>query len=209
MIFKKKNAAAAEDLCEDLGQAEDAENAENDPEKAAGPDTSSVEGLDEALNQAEKEVAKSDPAKTLEKALSEEKDRTLRLYAELDNVRRRAARELVEERKYSGMDVIRAILPVIDNLQRAIDAAEKQNADDPLLEGVRMVYQQMIDALKQNNCTKIEALNQPFDPKFHQAISQMPSADVADGSVLIVAQDGYLLHDRVVRPSQVVVSKKP
>ena len=71
-----------------------------------------------------------------------------------------------------------------------------------------MVYQQMIDALKQNNCTKIEALNQPFDPNFHQAITQMPSVELAENTVMIVTQDGYILNDRVVRPSQVVVSKK-
>ncbi len=213
MIFKKKNQNADES-CVDLGQNPDAAadsdlSAENERTNAKDSvDTSSVDGLEDALNQAEKEVAENDPVKELEKALSEEKDRTLRLYAEMDNVRRRAARELVDERKYSGMEVIRAILPAMDNLQRAIEAAEKLNADDPLLEGVRMVLQQMSDALKKNNCTKIEALKQPFDPNFHEAISQMPSAELPENTVMIVAQDGYILNGRVVRPSQVVVSKK-
>jgi len=208
MFFRNKNN---EEVCEDLG--ENSENPQNDEQEQQTPevDTSQVEGLEEALKEDEpkKEEAPKDPVKELEKALADEKDRVLRLYAELDNTRRRAAREMVEERKYSGMDVIRAILPVMDNLRRAIDAASQQNADAPLLEGVKMVYQQMTDALKQNNCTKIEALNQPFDPNFHQAISQMPSEEIPENTCMIVAQEGYMLFDRVVRASQVVVSKKP
>ncbi|MDO4858570.1 MAG: nucleotide exchange factor GrpE [Thermoguttaceae bacterium] len=205
MFFKNKNN---EEIYEDLGDnTEDDELEQQTPEV----DTSKVEGLEDALkgDEPKDEDVPKDPVKELEKALAEEKERTLRLYAELDNTRRRAAREMVEERKYSGMDVIRAILPVMDNLQRAIDAASQQNADDPLLEGVKMIYQQLTDALKQNNCTRIEALNQPFDPKFHQAISQMPSADVPENTCIVVAQEGYMLFDRVVRASQVVVSKKP
>lgn len=179
--------------------AADASNAEN------AADEPIVEGLEEAVEQEEK----ADREAELQKALADEKDRSLRLFAELDNVRRRAARELVEERKYSGMEVIRAILPVMDNLQRAIEAASQQSENDALLEGVKMVYQQMTDALKQQNCTKIEALNQPFDPNFHQAISQMPNEEMEANTVMFVSQEGYVLHDRVVRPSQVVVSRKP
>ena len=205
MFFRNKNN---EEIYEDLGDnTEEDELEQQDPEV----DTSKVDGLEDALkeNEPKEDDAPKDPVKELEKALADEKERTLRLYAELDNTRRRAAREIVEERKYSGMDVIRAILPVMDNLQRAIEAATQQNADDPLLEGVKMIYQQLTDALKQNNCTRIEALNQPFDPNFHQAISQMPSADVPENTCIVVAQEGYMLFDRVVRASQVVVSKKP
>ncbi len=211
MIFKRKNNNNGE-MGEDMEQkpetcADVTEICEN-TETVENP---TVEGLEEALEEARNEATEStsDPAAVLEKALQEEKDRTLRLCAELDNVRRRFAREMMDERKYSGIEVIRAFLPVMDNLQRAIVAAEQQNADAALLEGVQMVYQQMTDALRQNHCTKIEAQDQPFDPNFHQAISQMPNADLPDNTVMIVALDGYMLHDRVVRASQVVVSKKP
>lgn len=156
-------------------------------------------------------MAEENPAlveiKRLEQELSEERNRALRFRAELENVRRRASRELEEEHRYSGMDVIRDILPVMDNLQRAMEMAEKQNADDPLLAGVQMIFQQLETALERNHCKRIEALHQPFDPNFHQAISQMPSEEFPDNTVLIVAQDGYMLSDRVVRPSQVVVVK--
>ncbi|MDO4570620.1 MAG: nucleotide exchange factor GrpE [Planctomycetia bacterium] len=186
-------------------------NKKNDRE-AAPPEESQEELFDETSQSCES-VLEGDPAtekiSELEAALKEEKDRAIRCYAELENVRRRSAKELADERKYSGMDVIRSLLPVLDNLQRAIEAAEKQNADDPLLEGVRMVLQQFVCALEHNDCKKIEALHQPFDPNFHQAISQTPSCDFPENTVIMVTQDGYTLADRVVRPSQVIVSRCP
>lgn len=204
MIFKKKTSP------EETPQSDVSEqNDEQAEEVQNAVDEAVVDGLEEAVADAE---TAADPVAELQQALEEEKERSLRLYAELDNVRRRASRELLEERKYSGMEVIRSILPVMDNLQRAIEAASAGTADganDSFLEGVRMIYQQMTDALAKNHCTRIEAQDKPFDPNFHEAISQMPNADVPENSVLFVAQDGYLLHDRVVRPTQVVVSKKP
>ncbi|MDO4585360.1 MAG: nucleotide exchange factor GrpE [Planctomycetia bacterium] len=165
----------------------------------------------EELAATEENVAEENPAlaeiQRLEQELADERNRALRFRAELENLRKRSARELEEEHRYSGMDVIRDILPVMDNLQRAIEVAEKQDADDPLLAGVRMIFQQFETALERNNCKRIDALHQPFDPNFHQAISQMPSEEFPDNTVLIVAQEGYTLADRVVRPSQVVVVK--
>ncbi len=201
MIFKKKTSP------EDAPQTDAPEQNEELAEEVQNTvDETVVEGLEDAVS--EEETA-ADPVAELQKALEEEKERSLRLYAELDNVRRRASRELLEERKYSGMEVIRAILPVMDNLQRAIEAASAEGTNDALLEGVRMIYQQMTDSLTKNHCTRIEAQDQQFDPNFHEAISQMPNADVPENTILFVTQEGYLLHDRVVRPTQVVVSKKP
>ncbi len=208
MIFKKKNSNLNESA--DAEQAAQDEAVETQNEENQEPTPDFVEGLEEAQENTEEEKQPEvDPVKELETALQEEKDRVLRLYAELDNVRRRASRELLEERKYSGMEIIRAILPVMDNLQRALDSAAKTNEGDPLFEGVQMIYQQMTEVLKKNHCTRVEALDQPFDPNFHEAISQMPNPDVDENTVIYVTQEGYLLHDRVVRPAQVVVSKKP
>ena len=143
----------------------------------------------------------------LEKALADEKERSLRILAELENYRRRSARELDDANKYRSMDVIREMLPVMDNLARAIEAAEKRDPDDPLLAGVRMVYQQFLKALENQKCVKMDALHQTFDPNYHQAIQQFASAEHPANTVICVAQDGFLLLDRVVRPAQVVVSK--
>ena len=168
----------------------------------------------DALNDAEEPVKEAeDELSALKKELAEAKDKTLRTFAELENFRKRSARTLQDELKYANMSLIRDMLPVIDNLLRAIEAAEKQEQagelteqGKALLDGVKMVVEQFNTVLGKHNCTPIEAVNQPFDPNFHQAITQMPSADVAPNTVLMETQKGYVLHDRVVRPSQVIVS---
>ncbi|MBR0236611.1 MAG: nucleotide exchange factor GrpE [Thermoguttaceae bacterium] len=165
------------------------------------------DGAEEPVKEAEDELS------ALKRELAEAKDKTLRTFAELENFRKRSARTLQDELKYANMSLIRDMLPVMDNLLRAIDAAEKQDQSGELTEqgrgllaGVKMVVEQFNTVLGKHNCTPIEAINQPFDPNFHQAITQMPSADVEPNTVIMETQKGYVLHDRVVRPSQVIVS---
>ena len=134
------------------------------------------------------------------------RSRELRCHAELDNFRKRATRELEERLRYANLGLLRDLMPVVDNVQRAIQAAG-QNADAAaLLEGFKMVEQQLDDVLRRHHCTRIEALHAPFDPNVHHAIMQQPSEEHPANTVLLVAQNGYQLHDRVVRPSQVIVS---
>ena len=124
----------------------------------------------------------------------------------MDNFRKRATRELEERLRYANLGLLRDLMPVVDNVQRAIQAAG-QNADAAaLLEGFKMVEQQLDDVLRRHHCTRIEALHAPFDPNVHHAIMQQPSEEHPANTVLLVAQNGYQLHDRVVRPSQVIVS---
>lgn len=138
--------------------------------------------------------------------LEEAKDRALRAQAELENYRKRVARQMEEERRYANVPLIRDLLPVWDNIGRAIEAAEKAHETASLLEGFKMVAGQLEGVLARHRCTRIEALDEPFDPNLHEAISQQPSDSHAAGTVLMVTQVGFRLHDRVVRPSQVVVS---
>jgi molecular chaperone GrpE len=138
--------------------------------------------------------------------LEQSKDRALRLQAELDNYRKRASRELEDRLRYADMGILRDLLPVLDNIQRAIESAEKSPDPAGLLEGFKMVGGQLASVLECHQCKKIDALNLPFDPNLHHAISQSPSAEHPVNTVVLVAQDGYQLHDRVVRPSQVIVS---
>ena len=141
--------------------------------------------------------------------LAAEKDRNLRLRAELENVRARASRELADERKYGAMPLAKEILAVLDNIDRAIEHAE-QNADAAsLLEGFKLVRQQLSAILQRHDCVEIAALGEAFDPQFHQAILQQPSADVPANHVMLVTQSGFRMHDRVVRPSHVIVSSGP
>jgi molecular chaperone GrpE len=136
-------------------------------------------------------------------------DRLLRLQAEMQNLRNRTSREIADERRYAALPVLRELLPVVDNIDRAIETAEKAGEAENLLEGFRLVRQQLVTVLSKQQCEEIAAAGQPFDPNFHQAILQQPSTEFPAGHVMLVAQTGYKLHDRVVRPAQVIVSSGP
>lgn len=136
-------------------------------------------------------------------------DRLLRLQAEMQNLRNRTSREIADERKYAALPVVRDLLPVVDNINRAIEAAEKAGEAENLLAGFRLVKQQLHTLLTTHNTEVITPEGEIFDPNFHQAILQQPSADVPAGNVMFVAQPGYKMHDRVVRPAQVIVSAGP
>ncbi|MEM9187001.1 MAG: nucleotide exchange factor GrpE [Planctomycetota bacterium] len=152
---------------------------------------------------------------TAEELLATEKDRVLRLQAELQNTLSRKSRELADERKYAGLALMKDILPVLDNIDRAIEAAEKVAAESSadgagdasgLLGGFKMVRQQLATVLSQHRCEAIAAAGEAFNPDLHEAILQQPSPDHPAGAVVMETQTGYKLHDRVVRPSQVIVS---
>jgi molecular chaperone GrpE len=144
-----------------------------------------------------------------EAELAAERDRALRLRAELENYRARASRELADERRYASLPIARDVMGVLDNIDRAIAAAEKNHEGGSLLEGFRLVRQQLVSVLSQHDCVEIPAAGAEFDPQFHAAILQQPSDEVPAGHVAMVAQPGYQLHDRVVRPAQVIVSSGP
>lgn len=145
----------------------------------------------------------------VEAELAAERDRALRLRAELENYRVRAGRELADEKKYASLPIARDVLSVLDNIDRAIAAAEKNHEGGSLLEGFRMVRQQLVTVLSQHNCVEVPAAGAEFNPQFHAAILQQPSDEVPAGHVSLVAQPGYQLYDRVVRPAQVIVSSGP
>ena len=152
--------------------------------------------------------APADEHEQLRSQVAEAQDRYLRSQAELENTRKRLRREMDEERRYAELPLLADLLPVIDNINRAIEAAEKNADAATLLAGIKMVSQQLNGVLEKHQCQPIQAEGQPFDPAVHQAIMQQPSDQHPDNTVVAVGQTGYKLHDRVVRPAQVVVSKK-
>jgi molecular chaperone GrpE len=179
---------------------------DGEEELGVDPDSTADLSLEEALAQVGgSESGESDLAAELAAA----NDRALRLHAEMQNVRNRTSREIAEERRYAALPVLRELLPVVDNIDRAIEAAEKAGEAETLLAGFRLVRQQLATILSQHHCELIDAEGQPFDPHFHEAILQQPSADVPADRVMMVTQTGYRLHDRVVRPAQVIVSSGP
>ncbi len=158
---------------------------------------------------AEEEVTLPETASGLEAELASEKDRGLRLQAEMENLRARMAREVLNERRYAALPIVRDLLPAIDNIDRAIEAAQQSGEAANVLEGFELVRQQMLGVLKQHQCTEIEALGKQFDPQIHEAILQQPSNEHPANHVMQVTEVGYQLHDRVVRPAKVIVSSGP
>ena len=142
----------------------------------------------------------------LRRELEEAKNRTLRALADLENYRVRVNRQMAEERKYATIDFVRELLPIWDNIGRALEAVAATRNFDSLVEGVQMVYSQFLEALKKHHCERIEAKFQPFDPNIHASVAQIPSAEYAANTVVEEVQVGFRLFDRVVRPSQVVLS---
>jgi len=161
---------------------------------------------DAALDEGPLEVDLAGGREQLQAELKEAKDQALRCWAELENYRKRAARQMELERRYANLPLIRDVLPVLDNMHRAIEAAEKTQDAASLLEGFRMVAGQLREVLERHHCTEVPALHKPFDPNLHEAVSQQPSDEHPANTVTHVVQTGFQLHDRVVRPSQVIVS---
>ena len=144
---------------------------------------------------------------SLRAELAEANDRTLRTQAELENFRKRSRREYEEAQRYREIDLLRDLLPVLDNVLRAIEAADKTTDVESLRSGFRMTAQQIEKLLGSHGCQTIETDGTAFDPTVHDAILQQEAPGVAPGTVVGTASRGYRLHDRVVRPAQVIVAK--
>ena len=126
--------------------------------------------------------------------------------ADFENYQKRASRDLATERRYAQLPLAEDLLGAIDNLERAIAAAEQAGDKGPLAQGVSLVLTQLLDVLRRHGVSRIEVLGQPFDPNLHQAVMQQPSADHPPNTVLQVLASGYMMHERVLRPATVIVS---
>ncbi len=182
----------------------------NDKSTSTDAGDAEADAIAEAVKQAcvEDEQSPVDTGDVVSQ-LAAEKDRVLRLQAEMENLRSRTAREILDERRYAPLPLARDLLPVVDNMDRAIEAAEQTADAGSLLEGFKLVRQQLLAALQQHHCQPIDALGKPFDPQIHDAILQQPSEEQPANRVLQETQVGYQLHDRVVRPAQVIISTGP
>jgi len=132
-----------------------------------------------------------------------------RVQADSENYRKRVQRDQAEERRYAPAPLLSALLPVLDNLQRALDAARQQGEDGPLVKGVALVHSQMLEIFGRFGITPINAQGRPFDPNLHEAVMQQPRADATPGTVVEVLEPGYLIYDRILRPAKVVVAAPP
>lgn len=165
------------------------------PEDEAQEGTATLSELEEKLNAAERQAR-------------ENHDRFLRTAAELDNFRKRKEREIGDLRKYANQTLLRELLGVVDNLERALAASRENDEPEGLAEGVEMTLKELLKIFDQFGVTAITALEQPFDPNLHEAVMQEPSDAVPANTVIRELQKGYLLRDRLLRPAMVVVSKE-
>jgi molecular chaperone GrpE len=143
-------------------------------------------------------------------ALEKERDdfRALlqRTRADFENYQKRAQRDLIQELRYAHAPLARDLLPMLDNFERAVAAAQQAGETGPLMQGVALIQSQVLDAFRRHGITGIEALGQPFDPNLHEAVSQRPTSEQPPNTVLQILEQGYLIHDRVLRPARVIIA---
>ena len=186
-----------------------------------------IENKDESLEesnstkndetQVEADIAEEENEESEEERLQEEvrtlKEDKIRVLAEMENLRKRFDREKIDSIKYGSVNFARDILSPGDNLERALSAIN-QEEDHPqsiknLIEGLKMVQKEFSSALEKNGISKINSMNEKFDPNLHQAMMEVERDDLDEGIVVQEIQTGYMMHDRLLRPAMVGVSKKP
>jgi molecular chaperone GrpE len=146
----------------------------------------------------------------LQSQLSEAKDQVLRTAADAQNTRRRAEKDVENAHKYALEKFAAALLPVADNLERTLEAADRNNeAVKPLAEGVELTSKSLQDVLNRFEIHALDPLGAPFDPQYHEAVSMVENPDVEPNTVLLVMQKGYTLHGRLLRAAMVMVARGP
>ncbi|MBT7981162.1 MAG: nucleotide exchange factor GrpE [Akkermansiaceae bacterium] len=156
-----------------------------------------------------KEEEPKDPLKEALKQAEHWKDIAARNQAELDNYRKRMARDKTEAIKFANAGLLCELLPVIDSFQMGLGAAKLEDSESIITKGMEMVQKQLEEFLSTQGATEISAIGQPFDPNIHEAISQEENNDIPEGNIIIQIRKGYKLHDRLLRAANVIVSKGP
>lgn len=164
-----------------------------------------VEPLKEKTPEGDKDLAAK--LAECEKKAQENWDIALRTRAELENMQKRATRDVEQAHKYALEQFSKALLPVVDSLERGLEATETGDQSvDSIRQGMELTLKLTLDTLKKFSIEQLDPTGQPFDPSHHEAMTMQPSPDVAANTVMQVIQKGYLLHGRLLRPAQVIVS---
>ena len=164
--------------------------------------------LEEESKEREKEIEElKKKVEEKEKEVKEHQDRLLRVAADLENYKKRMAREKEEWVKFANEDLIKSILPFVDNLERAVNHSEKTEDIQSLVEGLKLTVRQLLNILNKFGVSPIEALGKPFDPTVHEAMLVVETDQHEANRVVEEFQKGYLLNDRLLRPAMVSVSK--
>lgn len=183
---------------DDLAQTQESEASKPVSDEPSETDAETDEDSDNALAAAKSEAEKY-------------RDMALRAEAEMQNLRRRSERDVQNAHKFGAERLIQNLLPVVDSLEKAVEASQQAETaeDDPQLEGLKLCLKLFTDVLTKEGIEVVDPLGQPFDPNVHEALSMIENPDMEPNSVMAVIQKGYRLHERLVRPAMVMVSKSP
>ncbi|NOU95485.1 nucleotide exchange factor GrpE [Paenibacillus sp. LMG 31456] len=187
-------------------QTEVTADAEQNVETTYAGDVENAANNSTEAGEAAQEQASEQELEQLRKESEENYQRYLRAQADFDNFRRRTRLEKEDFAKYASMKVIEQLLPVVDNMERALSAGKEGNDYEALLKGVDMIFRQLEQTLANEGLQAMESVGQPFNPEFHQAIMQVESEEHEEGIVVEEIQKGYILKDKVLRPAMVKVS---
>ncbi len=182
------------------------------------PENNTLDGLEDDQVTLDSQSAETNEAPSIEALLAEveslraelaqAKEQSLRAAAEAQNIRRRAEQDVEKAHKFGVEKIINDMLPVVDNLERAIDASTAEGVEvSSVVEGVELTLKTLVDGLNRQKVEPIDPEGEPFNPELHQAMTMVPNPDVEPNTVINVFQKGYTLHGRLVRPAMVVVSK--
>jgi len=215
---KRKKRTMNEEEEKKVPEAEEKGSAAPSPEAAAEAETVQESASADVTDKPEEpnaeaagaeenpEEAKSAPEEKAEEPAAEPdwKERYARTLADFDNYRKRMARDREELAQFAAKDILKDLLPTVDNLALALDKAE--NKEDPFVQGVKLAYDGFLKTLADHGATPLDSVGEPFDTNFHDALAQLPSADVPEGTVMNEVKRGWLLHGKLLRAAQVVVS---
>lgn len=178
-----------------------------DAAEAQASDTEAPEGQEQAGGEETVESLKA-TIESLHAAMDAAKEQVLRSQAEAQNARIRAEKDVEKAHKFGQEKLLQDLLPVVDNLERALASMDRDNADfKAVIEGIELTHKSFVDALAKYNVESVDPAGEPFDPELHQAMTMVPNPDVEPNTVIEVFQKGYTLNGRLVRPAMVVVSK--
>lgn len=191
----EKNNEKVEDVLEQYqDECEQLQKAEFNDKDVQNVEKESVSSLKQALEEKTREI-------------DELMNRFVRLQADFDNYKKRMVKERQEISVYILEDIVSQLLPVVDNFERALDSAENNGENDSLLNGLNMILKQFKDFLEKNGIKEIEAEEKEFDPRFHDAVMQEETDKYPSNTIIEVLQKGYILSNKVIRPSMVKVAK--
>ena len=199
----QKQSGAPEEEVQETAQADAGEAPST--EEAATAEAAAEESQDAAND--EEEPSLEQIVAQLQADVEEARDAALRAQADAQNVKRRAEQDVEKARKFALERFAGDLLPVVDNLERALEAASDDEAVRPIVEGVELTLKSFLDAIGKYNIEQINPEGEPFDPQLHQAMSMVDNPDVEPNTVIAVVQKGYSLNGRLVRPAMVMVSK--